>query len=187
MYLYPCVCVCHLTARRHGLSVQVAKTPGTVRALAEAAVAEVPVVVDARELDFDGGRYAGGVSHAELERFVTAEQVVEERELGHSTDDVEAHEDARRSAAFALASLAANKGPKYADIAPVTKIKGVVTALVWILSHAAADPDGLRLRDAQPLPLPPSLPQLLWPLPQPSPLRATLPGHTVCEPAPAPR
>ena len=143
------MCVCHLTARRHGLSVQVAKTPGTVRALAEAAVAEVPVVVDARELDFDGGRYAGGVSHAELERFVTAEQVVEERELGHSTDDVEAHEDARRSAAFALASLAANKGPKYADIAPVTKIKGVVTALVWILSHAAADPDGLRLRDAQ--------------------------------------
>ena len=55
---------------------------------------------------------------------------MEEREQGHSTDDVEAHEDARRCAAFAIASLAANKGPKYADIAPVTKIKGVITALV---------------------------------------------------------
>ncbi len=149
------VCICHLTARRHGISVKVARTAGTVRALADAASAEIPVLVDTGELDFEGGAYAAGVSRAQHERFVTSEQVLEEREQGRSTDDVEAHEDAKRCCAFAIASLAANKGPEYDHIKPVTKIKGVLPALVWILANSATDPHGLRLFDAQGLGIPP--------------------------------
>jgi hypothetical protein len=149
------VCICHLTARRHGISVKVARTAGTLRALADAASAEIPVLVDTGELDFEGGAYAAGVSRAQHERFVTSEQVLEEREQGRSTDDVEAHEDAKRCCAFAIASLAANKGPEYDHIKPVTKIKGVLPALVWILANSATDPYGLRLFDAQGLGIPP--------------------------------
>jgi len=149
------VCVCHLTARRHGNSVLVARSPGAVRALADAASAEIPVHVDSQELEFEDGAYAAGVSREQLERFVTSEQVVEEREQGRSTDDTEAHEDAKRCSAFAIASLGANKGPDYQHIKPVTKIKGVLPALVWILTNSSADPNGLRLIDAQGNGIPP--------------------------------
>ena len=142
------VCICHLTARRHGNSVKAARTAGTMRALADAASAEIPMQVDSAEIDFENGAYAEGVTHDQLERYVTSEQVVQEREQGRSTEDVEAHEDAKRCCAFAIASMGANKGPEYAYIKPVTKIKGVLPALVWILNHSATDPNGLRLFDA---------------------------------------
>ena len=51
-----------------------------MRALADAAMAEIPVTVDSREVDFENGAYAAGVTHDALARYVTSEQVVEERE-----------------------------------------------------------------------------------------------------------
>lgn len=119
-----------------------------MRALADAAMAEIPVTVNSREIDFENGAYAEGVTHDALTRYVTSEQVVKEREQGRSTEDVEAHEDAKRCSAFAIASMAANKGPDFQHIMPVTKIKGVLPSLVWILNHSGTDPNGLRVFDA---------------------------------------
>ncbi|KAJ1490954.1 armadillo-type protein, partial [Baffinella frigidus] len=148
------VCFCHLSAKRHSVSVRIAETKGAIRALAEAATAPLPVdgveidhdddaleAVDGVEIDDDDDGGEAG-EQKRLQRAV-AEYVVASREEKPTTQDVEAAEDARRSTSFAIASVASNKGPAGHAIRALPKIRGVLKALVWVLSSPTASPDML--------------------------------------------
>eukprot|EP00961_Rhodomonas_salina_P038158 512953-Rhodomonas_salina.3 len=65
-----------------------------------------------------------------------------------AADDVESAEDARRSCAFAIASVAANRDSASHIIKPITKIRPVLPALVWVLSSPFTDPEHLQPEEA---------------------------------------
>lgn len=67
---------------------------------------------------------------------------------GRAADDVESAEDARRSCAFAIASVAANRDSASHIIKPITKIRPVLPALVWVLSSPFTDPEHLQPEEA---------------------------------------